>query len=677
MKKNKYVTQLTLKQVCEIIGLEVPEEYKYMENDVFTNMAYHTNFIKEGGLFFVRGKSEADVDEKLQLAINEKVKFVIIEETSADRPLLEQIPHMTCKRPFKDVIKVSAKIRNDLGVKVIGVTGSLGKTTTKDVVHNVLSQGHKALKSLGNQNTIFPIFNNMQTMSEDTEFYVQEFGIKMPHVMPNTVGACVPNAGIITNISDPHVDTFGSKEGILKEKVKMLKKMPEGCPAFLNYDDELLRTVEFDNRPIISYAVENKEADYYAENIEEFEEYMTFDIVHDGESVNATMYARGRFNIGNALVAYAVGDWFDIPVEDRIKGIGEFKATGIRQNFTNVGGYNLFIDCYNTAPLSLVNAVDVLCKMPIKHGGRKIAVIADIYRLGHMAEELHTECGQKIGESGVDLVYSFGNEYAKIMADEISKCGVECYYTPDREELNKWLSETVTKKDIVLFKGPVPRLLSKTVDQVFGTGLHVTSEHFVEYTEDDFRLRIIRESEDAEKTTAAVMTYNGEGKAVTLPDSIKNVAVIAVGAKAFFRNQNLETVAVPEPVFNIGASAFSGCRNLKKVTLPNTLKVIGPNAFRNCKNLSTIVIPEGVTEIGNRAFNGCEALQSVVIPSTVGRIGVDAFKGVPNVKINCEKNAYAKALVKKEYPKKLYVKKTFTQRAVRKIKRMVKKALGR
>lgn len=673
MQKDMYVTRMTLKEVCDIIGITIPEEYKYMENDLLTNIAYHTNFIQEGGLFFIRGKSKADVDEKIQLAINAKVKMVILEAASADRPLLAQIPHMTCEKPFKDVIKVSAKIRNDLGVKVIGVTGSLGKTTTKDVVHNVLSQGHNALKSLGNQNTIFPIFDNMQKMPEDTEYFVQEFGIKTPYVMPNVVRACVPDAGIITNISDPHVDTFGSKEGILKEKVKMLKRMPAGCPAFLNYDDELLKTVEFDDRPIISYAVDNKNADYYAENIEEYDNYMTFDIVHDGESVNATMYARGRFNVANALVAFAVGDYFGIPVEDRIKGIGEFKATGVRQNFTNVGGYKLFIDCYNTAPLSLVNAVEVLCKMPIKAGGRKIAVIADIYRLGHMAEELHTECGQKIGEMDVDLVYSYGNEYAKIMADEISKAGVECYYTADRDELNKWIGDTVTKKDIILFKGPVPRLLSKTIDQVFGTGLHIISEHYTEHMEGDYKARIIREAEEADKTTAAIMKYNGEESVPVIPSTAQGVDVFAIGTKAFFKNETITEANIPEPVFHIGVSAFSGCTNLKKVVLPATTKVIGFSAFRNCKQLETVVIPEGVTEIGNSAFRNCSNLKYIELPSTVGRIGLDAFKNTKGLIVNCDKNPEMKRAMRRRWPEKVDGDQTFIRKLKRRIKKFLKK----
>ena len=272
---NKNV-KLTTREICGILELEIPDNCKEIADDVLTNISYSDKFMRRGGAYFVNGKSVSDINYKINKAIEGDIKILFVTDKFSGYDNLDKIPHILLKNIFSAVVKVSAEIRERKGMTVIGITGSLGKTTTKDIVYEVLKQKYKTERSLGNQNTIFPMLDNIQKYNP--EVYIQEFGAATPNVMPNTVKACLPDAGIITNISDPHLDVFKTKENIMKEKVRMLKLMPKGCPAFLNYDDKLLQTVKL-NRPIISYAVNNKNADYYVENIKEYNTHITFDIV--------------------------------------------------------------------------------------------------------------------------------------------------------------------------------------------------------------------------------------------------------------------------------------------------------------------------------------------------------------------------------------------------------------
>lgn len=251
--------------------------------------------------------------------------------------------------------------------------------------------------------------------------------------------------------------------------------------------------------------------------------------------------------------------------------------------------------------------------------------MGDIPRLGEKAEELHMQVARDIGQTNLDMAFCFGDELATLLADELTKQGIESYCTNSREQLNTWLREKVTRKDIVLFKGPVVRLLAKTVDQVFGTSMHIISEHFEWKKDHGFKIKVIWEKEAHDKKLVALINYEGEDSNVEVFGKYEGEDVFAIGPDCFKENEKIETVTIEEPIFNISEGAFNGCINLVTVDLPDTLKVIETDAFRNCCSLKDIQIPEGVTHIGDGAFWDCTSLETVVVPSTVGYVGEQAF----------------------------------------------------
>lgn len=632
---KELVVKYTLRELCDLIGAEVPESCVEFQDKKLSKIANRPNFAVENCALFVAANTAEEAEAWIAKAREEGVKVVFIGREFAGVPGVSDIPHIIRAFIPEDVVRVAADIRKRKELTVVGITGSLGKTTTKDFVFEVLNQKFNTSKSMGNQNTIYPILNNLQRIRCD--YFVQEFGAGTPGVLPRTVRACIPDVGIITNISEPHLDVFGSKENILKDKVQMITQMPDGCPAFLNYDDEMLRSLTFENRPVISFAAENKEADYYAENILLEDGGVTFDIVHGDKRLAARINVNGRYNVANALAAAAVGEWFGLSDEEILAGLAAFESIGSRQNLVNYGGYRLFIDCYNSSPVSLPGAVEVIENLKIENDGRRIAVLGD---MAGRTPEVHRETGQKLGASELDLAFCYGNENARIFADELNAAGIEAYYTDERNVLNEWIRKNVTKNDVVLFKGPTTRFLVRTIDQVFGTSMQIRGEVFEFVNKDDFRGKVISEKELPDKKTAAVTQYNGNDKTVIIPDDLKGIPVFAVGPICFKDNEVIESVKFPETVTNIARGAFRGCSKLKSIKLPPNLLMIEYRAFRECTSLKEVIIPPGVIDIGGEAFYGCTSLKTVYIPESVGQIGEKAFENCENVELVYYKKSY-------------------------------------
>lgn len=604
--------QYTVKQLCEIMEVELPEEYESVENEIVTNISSEINYLYKGGAFILYGKRGKVRREKLMMALEKKPKFVIAGNASKNIAVLRDIPHVIVEDAYEAMVKISGRIRNELSAKIIGVTGSLGKTTTKELVYHVLKQEYCADKNQSNRNNTRGILCCLQKIDRKTEFYVQEFSVAMgTRSMERKVHACLPDAAIITNISDAHIGILGSRENILKEKIKLVTEMPEGCPAFLNYDDELLKNITLEKHPIISFAVENKEADYYAEDIDTASDCLKFSVVHGERKTPVVMHAAGLHNIGNAVVAMAVGEWAGVPLDKIVSGIASFRTRGIRQTLTEIGGYHLYIDCYNSAPVSLIGAVKTLERLQVAEKGKRIAVIGEMRELGDFSERLHIEAGEAIGQSDLDMVICFGGENAKCMARTIRKYDKAVLYTDDRDELNNWLTQFITRKDIALFKGSHALMLYKSIDQVYGTAFHFSEGYRYRCTvakNGEYSFKIISE-EDVTKQTVAIKQYWGKDTKVVLPNRYGETSIGWIASKAFRNNTVIEDVCIQEPIIGIGKYAFAKCQNLKRVVLPGTLKTIESGAFANCKSLEELTIPESVIEIGKDVFAGCDRLK--------------------------------------------------------------------
>ncbi len=629
----KQIDKYTVKEICNVIGAELPSEYSRIADDKLTNITSQINELESGGGFFLFGNNLKDREKQLTRVLDLNPKIIFAGRASRKLIRLQEIPHVFVDDAYEAMVSVSAVMRANADVTVIGVTGSLGKTTTKELVYSVLNTTFSVEKSYNNRNSSAGILLGVQNLSAETEFYVQEFGVAIgKRSMESKISTCLPDAAIVTNISDSHIEILESRENILKEKIKLVTEMPEGCPAFLNYDDEILRSVKLDKHPVISYAIYNREADYYVENLKIYGDYMIFDIIHNQVRTPVKINALGVHNVSNAVAAMAIGEWAGVPRRRIQEGISAFKSEGIRQTLTNIGGYKLYLDCYNAAPVSLIGAIHSLENIPIETGGRRIAVVADMRSLGQQSEKLHMEVGDQIGKSKVDLVICFGNLHTKKMADAIKQYKKAVIYTDNRDTLNMIIRQNMRKQDILLFKGSNATMLHKSVDQVFGSCYHLDEDpYYITESMGDYRVKIVSE-EDETKKTAAIIEYTGCEKDIFLPARYNGIEIFSIARHSFENNPKIRKVHIPESVANISEKAFKNCIKLKKVSFSKGLKKIEKESFFGCKSLKELVIPEGVIDIGEKAFAECKALRKVVLPKSLGRIDADAFEGCNRVK---------------------------------------------
>lgn len=630
-----YTQVFTVDEVCRIIGAELPKELNHLKDTELVNLACHTKFAEDGGAYVAINPSR----EALRTAIEKNVKVIFVDESYVDEEnLLSEAACIPVASTYDVIGKIISAIKDRVGFKVVGITGSIGKTTTKELVYHVLKTQFKTARGLGNENTIYPLFNNMQRIPDDLEYFVQEYGMGEPGAMGKTVDACIPDAAVMTSISLPHIELYGTMENILKEKRQLIDKMAEGAPAILCYDSELLKNAEFPGRTIFSYAMDEA-ADFTAENIAENEGVITFDAAYFGEKTPLELNLFGKYNVNNGLCAFAIGRWAGVSAEKIKAGLAEYcpSAKGFRQNFIELGGQSLYLDCYNSTPDSLISAVEVLSKLPVKKDGRRIAVLGEFLMLVKEEEkEIHQETARKIREMNVDAFVCFGGENAKYMAEELAaNSEKEVFRTEKREELNQWLRAQTTINDTILFKGCNAAMLFKTVDQVYGTFFHRVAHEKEDKIIGDTEVRFIYEDEqkNRENATAAVMNYTGKEKRVEIPESYNGVPVFAVGANAFDCREELEEAVLADSIVHLGDFSFARCKALTFVHLPASLKIIGKGAFRGCRNLKRIEIPEGTTEIGEIAFKNCYNLEEAVIPDSVKKIAEDAFLGCEKLEL--------------------------------------------
>ena len=633
------VRQLTLRKICAILRMDVPNAFKSFENEAVDYITARYTWVRKGCIYFSRFMG--DWEEKEARIAYERGARVIFSSKLLYTQDGAALPCIVVKHPEYSFFCVNRWLRHLYPAKVLAITGSVGKTTTKEMLYHVVSNSFVTVKSNSNANSHSAISDMLQKLNQGHEVYIQEVGAWEPGYVKGGGYMLNPDACLITNVGYPHVDLYGSIENILKDKVSLAENLTENGVAFLNYDDERLKNVKVEKH-IISFAVHNTEADYVASDIQYGRGVIDFVINGKGESVPARIYMHGEHNVMNALAAFAVGRWLGIPAESIVQSLENYRSEGMRQNLCDIGGYHLYMDCYNSAPNSIVGSIHIISTIQPENAGKRIVVFGDIPRLGKLSEEIHQKVGNELIGEPIDL-YLFYGPYSKQTAQVLEAAGYEVRHTLDREQLNAWLREYAQRDDIILFKAGHPMGLAKTADQVFGTSFHLTdgdilleSSHLVH--EGPFVARWIDGIVEIQKSRKHLGTLE-------IPEKLDATPVGRIGKEAC-KGLKIERLVLPDTVYNIGEAAFYQCSHLKNIDFRNGLKVIEQSAFSGCTALEEIMLPEGIIEIGERAFYHCSMLKRVQIPASIGHIAEDAFEECDKLQIICPSGSYAEKYAK-------------------------------
>ncbi len=621
-------------EVCDFFGISFDGiEEQYTELTIVSRA-------KPGSLVFLlrfpkrkdthEGQEAEDEEELARIAFKKGAKRVLCTKPLPDYPcLIVQTEDL-----FTDIIRLLRSRRDQLPVKSVEVTGSYGKTTVMNMLEAMFETKFIVLGNKGeNYNMVRSAMRRIQKVTVSTDIYLQEAAenlIGTPGDIAEIIG---PNVAIITSIGTSHIEKVGSQEKILESCLTVQNGMTKEDLLVLNGDDPFLRKAET-KIPTVYYSTQWSGADYYAKNIVETDDEISFDIVHLGEAVPARIRCIGRHNVSNALAVYAAGVSLGMSKKEATDGLLAYAPLGMRQNLLRQGGFQFYLDCYNASVESMKSSLDTLSSMRLLSEGKKIAVLADILETGSYEERFHREIGRYICNCSLDVLICYGDNAKYIAEEAASKKDLQIYQAETHNEIIKLLREIASPKDVILLKGSHGMALELVPDRILGTWLHEYGKTPTKYTGKNFIYRLYKDH-------AVVQSMCGFKNAVWIPDyPKKELPVTSIGSKAF-ENAEAEIIVLPSTLSSIRKAAFRNMKKLRTIRFPSALRMVDEEAFRGCEQLKRIIINNGCLTLSRCSFQDCVSLDTVEIPSSVVQISEDAFEGCKNLQFFGERGSYA------------------------------------
>ena len=426
------------------------------EEEEINEFCRDTRIIKEGDAYIGIKGENFDGNTWWKIAFENGASTVILQGIDFSKENLEKYQNENII-VVEDTIEALADIatyRRMLFGKdfpVIGVTGSVGKTSTKDIIANVVSQKYKTLKTQGNNNNNiglpFTIFN-----LKDQEAAVIEMGMNHFGEISKLTKIAKPTISVITNIGTSHIGNLGSRENILKAKLEILEGMDKKV-LVINNDNDLLHKFYLENKDveIHTYGIEN-ESEVTAENIVLNENESEFVCNIKGEKFNVKVPVGGIHFVYNALCAATVGTLLGLSKEQIENGIKTFELTKKRMDITELkNGVTIINDSYNASFESMQASLKYLSGLNAK---RKIAVLGDMFELGEYSKELHEKVGKEVVKNKIDILVCCGDS-AKYIVNMAKKEGMpkeKVFYFDNKDQIEKFIRENAQNGDSVLFK---------------------------------------------------------------------------------------------------------------------------------------------------------------------------------------------------------------------------------
>ena len=368
--------------------------------------------------------------------------------------------------------KLANAYRQYLSCKAVGITGSVGKTTTKDLVASVLSEKNETFCTPGNHNSLVGMPLSMLETPPRAEWSVLEMGMSDFGEIERLSITAEPQIAVITNIGSSHMETLGSRENICRAKLEILCGLRKGGALILSGDEPLLENVSGKSYRTIYVSILREDVDFFAKNIRVEPNLTYFDIVWQGGEVrDLCIRIMGRHNVYAALYAFAVGVLAGMDVEAIRRGLYQYQPRGMRQHIYSFRDITIVEDCYNASPESMIAAVDVLGEYCRRTNSRSIAVLGTMMALGADSPALHRKVGEHLCKKQIDRLFTLGQE-----ADQIAVGARQKGMRPEQiektsrdfavEETAQALLRELKKGDVVLFKASRAVGMERVIDYI-------------------------------------------------------------------------------------------------------------------------------------------------------------------------------------------------------------------
>ena len=403
----------------------------------------------EGSMFIALKGETFNGNAFARQALEKGCRYAVVDEAEyADAPGIILVDD--CLKTLQDLAR---EHRRAIGTRIVGITGTNGKTTTKELIATVLQKRYKVLYTQGNLNNHIGVPLTLLGLTEEHELAVVEMGANHPGEIRTLVNIAEPDCGLITNVGKAHLEGFGSFEGVVKTKGELYDYLrnKENAFAFMDKDNGVLCEISA-GLPTIGYGLEG-EGLYVKGKLHACAPFLAFEWEHEGESHDVNTHLIGAYNVKNALAAIAIGCRFDVPAEAICEALDGYIPSNNRSQLTETADNHLIVDAYNANPTSMMAALENFRLMEVEH---KVAVLGDMKELGEGSAEEHRKIVAFLGECGFEKVILVGAEFGNVNTN------FEHY--PDVEALKGKFMQDKPVGKFVLIKGSNSMKLAQLKD---------------------------------------------------------------------------------------------------------------------------------------------------------------------------------------------------------------------
>lgn len=418
-----------------------------LKKNIVKGITIDSREVKEEYLFIPVKGEKVDGHDYIASAFKKGALCVLSEKILSK----DYEPYILVESTLQAIKSIAEFYRENLNIKVIGITGSVGKTSTKEIIASVLSQKYNVLKTNGNFNNEIGLPLTIFRIREEHEIAVLEMGISDFGEMHRLSKVAKPDIGLITNIGPCHLENLNNREGVLKAKTELFDYISDNGSIVINGDDDLLSTIEvIGNIEPVRYGLDKNKNNIYAENIvKNGLNGISCDIKFEDKNISVNIPIPGEHMIYNALAATAIGYILKLSNEQIKNGIESVQSVSGRVNIIKTEILTIIDDCYNANPVSMKASLDVLSG----DQNRKVCILGDMGELGECSEQLHFDIGKYAAEKEIDCIICIGKLSRNMFEGAKSKSKqTGIYYFESKKEFSTKINYLINNNDTILVK---------------------------------------------------------------------------------------------------------------------------------------------------------------------------------------------------------------------------------
>lgn len=447
----------TVAEICQVTGGTLVSG----SAQEFSGVCTDSRKIRACELFIALSGEQFDGHKFVSQVVEQGASGVLVSCSVTALP--DTVAVILCRDTLQALQDLAAYHRRRFNIPLLAITGSNGKTTTKDMVAALLASRLRVLKTQANFNNEIGLPQTLLAMNADHQVAVVEMGMRGLGQITALTQIARPTAGIVTTVSETHLELLGTLENIAAAKAELVEAVEPDGFVVLNADNPYVAAMADKARcTVITFGIHNV-SDVHGENIQNLPDGVSFDCCYQGKRFPVKVPALGKHNVMNALASLAAGFMLGMNEQDMVLGLAQFMPSGMRMAIERVGSYQVINDAYNASPLSTVSALTTLVALKM---GRTVAVLGDMLELGSIAEDAHREVGKTVASLAVDLLVTVGPLGRFIAAGARENGHQATFDCQNQAEALQILQSKLVSGDVILIKGSRGMRMEQLIPQL-------------------------------------------------------------------------------------------------------------------------------------------------------------------------------------------------------------------